>query len=198
VNDTLNALLLEDNIDDVSYLKQRLRRSRFRTRVQVEVQETLQDGLKFLADERNKVDVVLLDLNLPDSQGLETIERLLAEFPGTPVVVVTGMRDEELAGQALDLGAADFLTKGRVDPDEFMRMLLSASRRESSGGVERSPVDVALAQAVRTGEPISECCNCGKVKLGGQWIAILPSEKAELQEHLVDRLCPDCLTLLES
>jgi hypothetical protein len=47
VNDTLNALLLEDNIDDVSYLKQRLRRSRFRTRVQVEVQETLQDGLKF-------------------------------------------------------------------------------------------------------------------------------------------------------
>ena len=198
MKDELHVLLLEDNPDDATYLRHRVRRSRFRTRVEISVKETLAEGLATLAAGADNLHVVLLDLNLPDSQGLDTLERLHAEFPQMPVIIVTGMRDETLANQALEMGARDYLTKGRVDADEFVRMLKLAAASRGEEGAEANPVEQALSHAARTLETIPECCNCGKVKLGEQWMEIKPGERNRLLEYLQPKLCPACLALLDS
>ncbi|HTH15231.1 MAG TPA: EAL domain-containing protein [Magnetospirillum sp.] len=98
---------------------------------------TLADGLAQLASEH--VDVVLLDLSLPDSFGLATLARLKAEWPLVPVVVLTGTNDEMLAVQALRQGAQDYLVKGAGDSDLVRRAVRYA--------IERSRVDLALRRS---------------------------------------------------
>jgi diguanylate cyclase (GGDEF)-like protein/PAS domain S-box-containing protein len=85
------------------------------------------------------VDVVLLDLSLPDSFGLATLERLRAERPMVPVVVLTGTNDEALALEALRQGAQDYLVKGQGDGELVRRAVRYA--------IERSRTDVALRQS---------------------------------------------------
>jgi len=85
------------------------------------------------------VDVVLLDLSLPDSFGLATLARLRAERPLVPVVVLTGTNDEALALEALRQGAQDYLVKGQGDGDLVRRAIRYA--------LERSRVDVALRRS---------------------------------------------------
>ena len=92
-------------------------------------------------------DLVLLDLTLPDSSGAETVARVRAKAPGTPVVVLSGERDEELAFLCLQHGAQDVLLKGAVDGDALVRALSCALERHALAG-ER---DAALARA-RAGE----------------------------------------------
>ncbi|MGE5514319.1 MAG: EAL domain-containing protein [Bacteroidota bacterium] len=94
----------------------------------------LGDALDTLAAEH--VDVVLLDLSLPDSFGLDTLARVKAARPLVPVVVLTGTKDEVLALEALRRGAQDYLVKGAGDGDLVRRAIRYA--------IERSRVEVAL------------------------------------------------------
>src|ERR1043166_4798408 len=73
--------------------------------------ERLADGLKRLSEER--FDVVLSDLTLPDCYGLETFQRLHAQVPDMPIIVLSGTDDETLAVKAVREGAQDYLVKGR-------------------------------------------------------------------------------------
>lgn len=69
---------------------------------------------------QRRFDLVFLDLDLPDSQGLNTLRKLLCQQPEAPVIVLTGRDGEEMALQALRIGALDYVVKGRVDAD-FLR-----------------------------------------------------------------------------
>ncbi|MBC7908529.1 MAG: EAL domain-containing protein [Rhodospirillaceae bacterium] len=97
----------------------------------------LADALSTLESEH--VDVVLLDLSLPDSFGMATLGRLRADYPLVPVVVLTGTNDEALALEALRQGAQDYLVKGQGDGDLVRRAVRYA--------LERSRVDVALRRS---------------------------------------------------
>src|SRR4051812_31498702 len=104
----IEVLNFEDNPDD-AHLVQRALRSAFLLSFQVTTVQNLADGLECL---RNKAfDVALLDLNLPDAFGLETFERLRAESPELPLIVLTGSDDDQLAMQILRQGAQDYLLK---------------------------------------------------------------------------------------
>lgn len=85
---------------------------------------------------KGQTDVVLLDLSLPDSQGLQGLMRLCQGFPSLPIVVFTGLNDQEMALQALREGCQDFLVKGQTEPAELHRVLLHA--------IERKRVDLTL------------------------------------------------------
>jgi DNA-binding response OmpR family regulator len=63
----------------------------------------------------NEFDIILLDLFLPDSQGLDTLYTSLSNAPGIPIILLTGMDDEGLAIEALQAGAQDYIVKGRDD-----------------------------------------------------------------------------------
>ena len=76
-----------------------------------------------------KFDVALLDLDLPDSRGLDTIKRLNAQNPGFPIVVLTAQRQESYAMQALSAGATDYLVKDEIVPNLLIRVLNFAIER---------------------------------------------------------------------
>jgi len=75
------------------------------------------------------IDVVLLDLNLPDSEGLATFERAKAFAPDVPILVLTSLDDEETAMRAVQGGAQDYLVKGRVDEQVLIRSIRYAMER---------------------------------------------------------------------
>jgi two-component system, cell cycle sensor histidine kinase and response regulator CckA len=78
---------------------------------------------------REPFDVMLLDLSLPDADGLETLIRAHAQAPKIPIVVLTGHDDEALAVRAVRAGAQDYLVKGRLDGDLLVRSIRYASER---------------------------------------------------------------------
>jgi len=91
--------------------------------------EDLCEGLSCL--QCHDIDLVLLDLNLPDSRGLWTLEAILAQAPNVPVVVLTGLADEQLAVDAVRHGAQDYLVKGEVDGRLLARAIRYAVERKS-------------------------------------------------------------------
>jgi signal transduction histidine kinase len=96
-------------------------------RWQVEHVERLEAALERLP--QSSVDVVLLDLSLPDAQGLATFVRVHEAVPDVPVVVLTGLDDEDTARHALQEGAQDYLPKGEVNAHGLARSLLYALER---------------------------------------------------------------------
>lgn len=86
------------------------------------------------------VDVVLLDLNLPDSYGLATLERLLTAAPEVPVVVLTGYDGEELALASMRAGAEDFLPKSEMDGEALLRAIRHARERRRHGRIAHRSV----------------------------------------------------------
>ncbi len=108
----LKVLLVEDNFKEAELLKEFLSEAPA-IRFELTHVRWLAPTLKLL--ERENFDVILLDLSLPDSQGLETIAQVRVQAPLIPIVVLTGIDDEELAVQAIRSGAQDYLVKGQVD-----------------------------------------------------------------------------------
>ncbi|MGO9303889.1 MAG: response regulator, partial [Candidatus Korobacteraceae bacterium] len=99
---TTHLLLIEDNPGDTRLILEMLKEADSEG-FTVECAGSLRAGLEKLGS--NSADVVLLDLSLPDSCGLETFVRFQSEFPKLPVVILTGLNDEETAVQAAHAGA---------------------------------------------------------------------------------------------
>lgn len=119
----MRVLLVEDNEDDALLIGETLSG----TNITIEHAERLSTALEQLANDR--FDVVLLDLSLPDAYGLDTIGRILGQAPGVPIVVLTGLNDEEAAVKAVERGAQDYLIKGQVDGHLVVRALRYAIQR---------------------------------------------------------------------
>jgi len=122
----IKVLLIEDNPDDAELLKRSLVRSE-NGKFTVKNVSRLIDGLELLAKEG--ADIVLTDLGLPDSQGLDTITRVLYQSKFTPVVVLSGLDDEVLAIKAVHMGAQDYLVKGQMEGTQLERALFYAIER---------------------------------------------------------------------
>ncbi len=120
-------LIVEDNPLHLKFFETLLAQSR--TAFEVVASDRLSTAIEHLV--RGGIDVVVLDLMLPDSSGLDTLGRLLARAPEIPVIVLTSVDDMDVATRAVDAGARDFLVKGRVDADRLdraIRYALSSSR----------------------------------------------------------------------
>lgn len=115
------VLIIEDSPSDAGLVREHLAAARSAERFHMEVAEDLQAGLARLAKE--VFDVVLLDLNLPDSFGLETFESLHARHPELPVVIMSSAGTEELAVRAVAAGAQDYIFKDSLEPQLLMRCL---------------------------------------------------------------------------
>lgn len=120
-------LLVEDNRADAVLLQEMLTRDaqgRFELCWTTSLRETLE------RIERERFDAVFLDLSLPDSQGLDTIARLCAAAPAMPVLVMTGLTDEQVATEAVRCGAEDYLVKGQTDARSMIRAVRYAIQRK--------------------------------------------------------------------
>jgi DNA-binding response OmpR family regulator len=115
----VRLLVIEDDDADASLLRKMLSAIKL-IRFEIVHKTSLEAGLTHLA----KVDIVLLDLNLPDSTGLETLRRLRRRDAHTPVVLLTGNDNRQLSVSALKEGAQDYLLKDQVDASLIGHALL--------------------------------------------------------------------------
>ncbi|ADQ68419.1 response regulator with chey-like receiver, aaa-type ATPase, and DNA-binding domains [Halogeometricum borinquense DSM 11551] len=127
----LKALLVEDNLGDARLITRYLEESSLpseASELELTHVETLTAGLEHL--EKNTYDFVLLDLGLPESTGLETLDRVLSHSPELPVVVLTGLNNREIAVEAIMRGAQDYLPKDDIDSAQLLRSLRYAIERK--------------------------------------------------------------------
>jgi len=120
MEDKVNILLIEDNPSDKELVSIYLREV-YSGRSVLFTADSLANGLTLL--ESTPIDIVILDLTLPDSWGLETFNKLHAKAPDTPVIVLTGLEDESVGTDAVKMGAQDFLIKGKVKAKGFQRSI---------------------------------------------------------------------------
>ena len=124
--ETYRILLVEDNPGDARLVREYLKDEAV-FRADLAHAERLSDAQRMLGTDR--FDIVLLDLSLPDSKGLGTIVGAKEHARGIPIVVLTGLDDEELAMRALHEGAQDYLVKGRMDGSSVSRAIRYAIER---------------------------------------------------------------------
>jgi serine phosphatase RsbU (regulator of sigma subunit) len=121
------VLMIEDNADFATVVGALL--GELEVEFQIESAVRLGDGISSLAG--NDVDVVLLDLSLPDCKGLETLAAVRACAPHLPIVVLTGADDEQLAIEALQRGAEDYLVKTEINGRVLSRAIRYAVERNA-------------------------------------------------------------------
>ena len=137
-------LLVEDNPGDARLLREMFNEPGSQ-HIAVTHVESMIEAEKHLAE--GGTEIILLDLGLPDAQGLEAVRRAVAAAPRIPLVVLTGMDDESLAGQALKEGAEDYLIKGQIETRGLLRALRYAIERkamEEALFVEKERAEVTL------------------------------------------------------
>ncbi|MFQ5882987.1 MAG: GAF domain-containing protein, partial [Candidatus Methylomirabilales bacterium] len=153
----IKVLLVEDNPGDARLIREMLAEVKS-TPFDLETTDRLSTGLERLA--AGGIDVVLLDLLLPDSRGLDTVGRLRAQAPEVPVVVFTVLGEETLAVKAIREGAQDYLVKGQMHSHLLVRAMryaierkraeaqLQAQAAELSAKTERLETLATLSRAV--------------------------------------------------
>jgi diguanylate cyclase (GGDEF)-like protein len=122
----LRVLLVEDNAGDARLLREMFRKENPNSFEMTHV-SNMRDAVIHLA--KGGVDIVLLDLGLPDTYGLESVQQAHAAAPGIPLIVLTGLDDEVLAAEAMKAGAQDYLIKGQVENRALPRALRHAIDR---------------------------------------------------------------------
>lgn len=137
-NEKVEVLLVEDGKDYASLLRTVLARET-RTKFHVDWVKTLADAVRHA--HKKHVDVAILDLNLPDCSGVETVSRFCSQVPNVPVMVVSGTDDEPVVFDALQKGAKEYLVK---DP-ATVQLLPRAIRYV----IERSRSDRSLLKAAK-------------------------------------------------
>jgi two-component system cell cycle response regulator len=127
VDEPIRILLIEDNPDDVEVVKRSLRSDG--KSYSITVVDRVAAILPLLDEKR--VDLILLDLGLPDSTGLESFDRLRAQAPDVPVIILTGRDDLTTAREAVRKGAQDYLVKGQLEGNLLLHGVRYAAERHA-------------------------------------------------------------------
>jgi len=130
---SLKILLVEDNPGDVLIFNEHLKHSGIK--IELIHSSTLKDAIKQCLD--NEFDVILMDLGLPDSVGLETLRKFPLAAMKAPVVVMTGLDDEETALIALKEGAQDYLVKNTLNTENIVRTIRYSIERKKIQEVQK-------------------------------------------------------------
>jgi two-component system cell cycle sensor histidine kinase/response regulator CckA len=138
INNPIRVFLIEDDHRYADLIGMFLARGRD-TQFELERSDRLLTGLDRLREE--EFDLVLLDLNLPDSGGLETFLQTYKQVPQLPIIILTGNDDETLAVKAVHMGAQDYLVKGDANGEHLIRSIRYAIERKRSEELLRKAHD---------------------------------------------------------
>ena len=147
----INVLMIEDDPGDAEYIKEILDDEKYSS-FNLNRVDNLASGINVLT--KGGVDLVLLDLGLPDSQGIETLQTLQAKVGDIAIIVLTGQDDEHLGVKTVRSGAQDYLVKGKVDSNLLTRSIRHAIERKHLEGLlkqhtkELETANIELSQAL--------------------------------------------------
>jgi signal transduction histidine kinase/DNA-binding response OmpR family regulator len=146
----INILLIEDNPGDARLVSEMLKECST-VHFEMAYAGRLNEALKALKEK--KFDVVLLDLNLPDSQGLGGVERITAQEPEVPVIIFTSLDDEKLGIQAVRQHAGDYLVKGQINSNILVRSIRYAiERKRAEEALKKAQAELEIRVQQRTAE----------------------------------------------
>ncbi len=187
---SIKILLVEDNPGDARLLRENLADV---TSVQFDLThvEQLQHSLQLL--QQTIFDVILLDLSLPDSSGLETLAQLRNEAPTIPILVLTGFDDERLAVRAVQNGAQDYCIKGQVTGDLISRAIRYAIERMRTQEELRQQRDFLDAVVETASEGIAVSNETGDFIIYNSRVQEITgySQQEAQQPDFLSRLYPD-------
>jgi DNA-binding response OmpR family regulator len=184
----IKLLLVDDNADDVFLTRRMLEKSAARFNCHVDHCSNLTDALNYFSSEIP--DVILLDLGLPESQGLQTLEQVMAAAANLPIVVLTGLADEDLGIKAVQKGAQDYLVKGQVTMDLLVRSLRYAIERKQMV----TDLQEALSQVKILKGLLPICSRCKAIRDDqGYWRQIESYLKEHSEAEFSHGICPVCL-----
>lgn len=123
----IDLLLIEDNPDDVDILKELFADAGYSTSGFVHADE-LSAGIELLSVK--SFEMILLDISLPDSCGASTFFSIHEKALETPIIIITGNRDEKMIGELLQNGAQDYWIKGAIDPDALIHSIYYSIERQ--------------------------------------------------------------------
>jgi len=190
-NNLLQVLLVEDSVSDISLLLESIHASGVDD-FSVSVAGSMQEAVECLRD--NHIDATLLDLTLPDSSGMDTIARIRNAYPGTPIVVLTGVDDENTGVEALRLGVQDYLVKGRTDGRLIKRAVRYAIERKQAEETLRSSEEQFRLAIKATNDAIWDLnLEAGELRCNQTFIANfgLPPEKTDCLSWRHSRIHPE-------
>ncbi|HAN05983.1 MAG TPA: hypothetical protein DCW72_08170 [Elusimicrobia bacterium] len=192
MNDNLHIFLLEDDPVSAGISLRMLREAGLA--LEVNRTATLAEGLAALVD--GGADVALLDMNLSDSSGLETVKAVCHGFPKLPVIVMTGTDDEAVGLEALKHGAQDYLVKGQFDDRELKRVIRYAiERKELLNEKEEliSRLQDALKRVKLLTGLLPTCADCKKVRSpDGEWIQMESYISTHSEAVFSHGFCDNC------
>jgi signal transduction histidine kinase len=126
-NKVLQVLLVEDNASDVHLLREMFSKEKQGSFELTHLTHMREAEIRL---SKGGVDIVLLDMGLPDGHGIEILRRARAADPAVVMIVLTGLEDEELAAEAMKEGAQDYLIKGQIENRALPRALRHAMERQ--------------------------------------------------------------------
>ena len=190
----LHVLLIEDDTDDAFLFMEMVSEVKIGT-IGIEHVISLTAGIERIRE--GGIDIVLSDLGLPESRGLDTLNLLLPELGRTlPVIVLTGLADQEIGAEAVRAGAQDYLFKEEVTGSLLVRSILYAIERKKMM-VEREKLRQELEDALDQVKLLSGflpiCCSCKKIRDDkGYWqqIELYISTHSDVQ--FSHGICEEC------
>ena len=192
---TITLLMIEDNpVDALLVIKIIDHIHESSTVWKVIHADRLDRGLEVLG--RDRIDAILLDLNLPDSGGLDTFVAVQKAAPIIPVIMCTAVDDEALAIRAVQEGAQDYLVKGHIHPLLLMRSIRYAiERKRMEQERERLIKDLqeALAHVKTLSGLLPICANCKKIRDDkGYWHQVEKFISEHTDVNFSHGICPEC------
>ena len=189
----IRILLIEDDQADAFLIREMLREPATGD-IAIQHVTRLDDGIRLAGEDA--FDIIISDLGLPDSQGMDTVKTLVAAVERLPIVVMTGLADHEVGLEAVNVGAQDYLVKGQVNGEMLVRSIRYAIERKRIEN-EKEQVIAELQEALAKVKLLSGfipiCASCKKIRDDtGYWQQV----EAYIQKHsnaeFSHSICPDC------
>jgi len=188
----VTILLIEDNPADVYLIREML--SERTHDVILEDAASLAKG--FAGIDAGKIDLVLLDLGLPDSKGIASVKSLCERFVHLPIIVFTGLSDEQVGIQAVQEGAQDYLIKGQTNGSLLVKAIRYAiERKQLENEKERLILELqeSLAKVKLLSGLLPICAWCKKIRDDrGYWNKVETYLMEHSQAKFTHGICPEC------
>lgn len=192
--DRISLLVVEDNRGDYR-LVQIACGSQDRVAIDITCAESLQEAGERLSG--GGFDLILLDVGLPDVDGLEALHTLRRTQPDLPVILLTGLNDQDVAHNALKAGAQDYIVKGTFSGDSLVRACLYAIERfQLVRDLEENNAQLraALRRINSLEKLLPICAYCKNIRGGdGSWTPVENFLEDATAKQLTHGICPTCL-----